>query len=136
MRRKWKRRPAREAGTARSVSRYSRVDSTTVARAGARDKALPDFAAVNAAALACLPALVMGWLPGGRREGREWVALNPLRADRHTGSFKVNLETGRWADFALSDAKGSDPISLAAYLAGLSQVEAARNLAEMLRVET
>ena len=134
MRRKWKRRPAWGAGTARSVSRYSRVDSTTVARAGARDKALPDFAAVNAAALACLPALVMGWLPGGRREGREWVALNRLRADRHTGSFKVNLETGRWADFALSDARGGDPISLAAYLFDLSQVEAARKLAEMLRV--
>ncbi len=76
----------------------------------------------------------MGWLPGGRREGREWVALNRLRADRHTGSFKVNLETGRWADFALSDARGGDPISLAAYLFDLSQVEAARKLAEMLRV--
>ena len=39
-------------------------------------------------------------------------------------------------DFALSDARGGDPISLAAYLAGLSQTEAARNLAEMLRVES
>ena len=37
-------------------------------------------------------------------------------------------------DFALSDARGGDPISLAAYLAGLSQTEASRNLAEMLRV--
>ena len=117
-------------------SRTRREDAAKITRAGACSKAGPDFAAVNAAALACLPALCVRWLSDGRREGREWVALNPLRADRHAGSFKVNLETGRWADFALSDAKGSDPISLAAYLAGLSQVEAARNLAEMLRVET
>ena len=34
----------------------------------------------------------------------------------------------------LSDARGGDPISLAAYLASLSQTEASRNLAEMLRV--
>ena len=46
------------------------------------------------------------------------------------------METGRWADFALPDARGRDPISLAAYLFDLSQVEAARNLAQMLGVES
>jgi hypothetical protein len=45
----------------------------------------------------------------------------------------VNLVTGRWADFAV-DARGGDPISLAAYLWGLSQSEAARRLALMLGV--
>ena len=134
MHRKWKRRPARGTGTARSVSRYSRVDSTTVDRAGARSKAGPDFAAVNTAALACLPALCARWLPDGFRRGNEWIAKNPRREDRRPGSFSINLTTGRWADFALPDAKGGDPISLTAYLAGLSQAEAARNLAEMLRV--
>ena len=134
MRRKWKRRPARGAGTARSVSRYSRVDSTTVARTGVRGKAGPDFAAVNTAALACLPALCARWLPDGFRRGNEWIAKNPMRADQRPGSFSINLVTGRWADFALSDARGGDPISLAAYLASLSQAEATRNLAEMLRV--
>ena len=94
----------------------------------------PDFAAVNAAALACLPALCARWLPYGFRRGNEWIAKNPRREDRRPGSFSINLTTGRWADFALSDARGGDPISLAAYLAGLSQAEAARNLAEMLRV--
>ena len=54
MRRKWKRRPARGAGAARSVSRYPRVDPTTVARAGAYSSASLDFAAVKATALACL----------------------------------------------------------------------------------
>ena len=63
--------------------------------------------------------------------GSEYVALNPTRADRRPGSFKVNIRTGRWADFSTGD-KGGDPISLAAYLAGTGQAEAARNLAEML----
>ena len=54
MRRKWKRRPARGAGTARNVSRYSRVDTATVVSAGAYSSASLDFAAVKATALACL----------------------------------------------------------------------------------
>ena len=46
-------------------------------------------------------------------EGHEYVARNPTRADRRPGSFKINLRTGRWADFATGD-KGGDPVSLAA----------------------
>ena len=91
-----------------------------------------DFKAINAAALFHLPALCARWLPDGRREGREWSARNPRRADRRPGSFKVNLNTGRWADFALPDARGGDPVSLAAYLSGRSYSEAARALADML----
>lgn len=89
-----------------------------------------DFAAVNRAALGRLPEILARWLPGGRIEGREYVARNPRRGDRRLGSFKVNLSTGRWADFATGD-KGGDPVSLAAYLAGCSQIEAARQLAIM-----
>ena len=91
-----------------------------------------DFEAINAAALLHLPSLCARWLPDGRREGREWSTRNPRRADRRPGSFKVNLVTGKWADFALADARGGDPVSLAAYLSGLSQSEAARALAAML----
>ena len=90
-----------------------------------------NFSEINAAALPALPTLCARWMPGGKRIGREYVTLNPTRADRRPGSFKVNLYTGRWADFATGD-KGGDPISLAAYLAGCSQVEAARRLAAML----
>lgn len=93
-----------------------------------------DFDAVRAAALSALPALCQRWLPDGRREGREWVAKNPRRADRSAGSFRVNLTTGRWADFATGD-KGGDPIGLAAFLAGIDRVAAARSLAEMLAVK-
>jgi hypothetical protein len=79
-----------------------------------------------------LPELLDRWLPGGRRKGREYVALNPRRPDTHLGSF--NLRTGRWADFATGD-RGGDPISLAAYLSNLEQCEAAEKLAGMLGVE-
>ena len=90
-----------------------------------------DFGTINAAALSNLPALLGRWLPDGRENGREYEARNPRRMDRHPGSFRVNLRTGRWADFA-TDKRGGDPVSLAAFLFGLSQAEAARRLAVML----
>jgi hypothetical protein len=94
-----------------------------------------DFATINRAALAELPALLSRWLPDGRREGREYVARNPTRTDRRPGSFRVNVATGRWADFATGD-KGGDVVSLAAYLAGIGQADAARRLANMLGLES
>jgi hypothetical protein len=68
-------------------------------------------------------------LPGGRVEGREYVALNPKRADSTLGSFKVSLTTGRWCDFATTEDRGGDLISLTAWVFGLSQSEAALRLA-------
>jgi hypothetical protein len=95
----------------------------------------PDFAAVNRAALAVLPTLLRRWLPDGRIERNEYVALNPRRSDRRFGSFSINVRTGCWADFAIDGARGGDPISLAAYLRGIGQVEAAVRLAAMLGIE-
>ena len=92
-----------------------------------------DFAAINAAALAALPALLARWLPDGKSVGREYVALNPRRDDRHLGSFRINVTNGKWADFATGD-RGGDVVSLVAYLSGSGQAEAARNLADMLGV--
>jgi len=91
----------------------------------------PDFEAISRTALAVLPALLGRWLPDGRFEGNEYTALNPRRADRRPGSFKVNIRTGKWADFAC-DVTGGDAVSLAAYLSGMSQSEAARRLQAML----
>lgn len=93
-----------------------------------------DFDRINRTALAQSDAVVRGLLPEGRREGHEWVARNPLRPDRRLGSFKVNLATGKWADFATGDA-GGDLVSLAAFVAGLPQREAAIRLAESLGME-
>lgn len=73
------------------------------------------FDRLNAALLPQLPALVKQWLPGGRPAGTEWTALNPRRDDRRPGSFRVNVLTGRWADFATGQ-RGGDPVSLYAYL--------------------
>ncbi len=92
-----------------------------------------DFDTINRAALAALPSLLLRWAPRGTMRGSEYIARNPTRADRRPGSFKVNTLTGRWADFATGDT-GGDVVSLAAYLAGTGQVEAARRLAEMLGV--
>ncbi len=92
-----------------------------------------DFPAINRAALGSLPALLRRWLPDGRLVGREYTARNPRRADRRLGSFKVNVNSGRWSDFATGD-KGGDVVSLAAYLSGSGQAEAARALADMLGV--
>jgi hypothetical protein len=93
-----------------------------------------DFAGINRAALSALPGLLARWLPGGRRHGREYITRNPTRSDRRAGSFAINVTTGRWADFATGD-RGGDVVSLAAYLFGLQQGEAARRLAEMLGVK-
>lgn len=59
---------------------------------------------------------VRDWLPDGRIKGREWVALNPTRHDANYGSFSVNLDNGKWADFRDDDAKGKDAVSLYYYL--------------------
>jgi hypothetical protein len=94
-----------------------------------------DFDRVSRAALVVLPTLLERWLPGGRTERAEFVAINPRRPDRHLGSFRINTRTGRWADFAIAGARGGDPVSLAAYLAGIGQLEAAQRLAAMLGIK-
>ena len=91
------------------------------------------FDRIASAACSSADAIVTRWLPNGRREGREWVARNPKRADSRPGSFKGNLNSGRWGDFATGD-KGGDLISLAAFLFDRKQDEAAKGVAEMLGV--
>ena len=94
-----------------------------------------DFAAVNRVALSSVRAVLARLLPGGRAVGDEYIVRNPRRDDKRPGSFSINLRSGKWADFATGD-KGGDPVSLVAYLADVSQGEAARLLAQMLGIET
>ena len=91
------------------------------------------FQRIADAARANCAAIITQWLPGGKRYGAEWCALNPRRTDCRIGSFRINLRTGAWADFAI-DERGGDLISLAAYLYGLNQAEAALKIAQMLGV--
>ncbi|MEQ8234286.1 MAG: DUF927 domain-containing protein [Gammaproteobacteria bacterium] len=94
-----------------------------------------DFGRIKEAALSEIHRLVAEWLPDGRREGNEWVARNPNRHDEGLGSFKVNTSTGVWADFATND-RGGDPISLLAYINNCSQLDAAKDLARQLGIDT
>lgn len=93
-----------------------------------------DFERVNAAALRNAEAVVRGFLPDGRREGHEWVARNPTRDDHRPGSFKINLVTGKGADFSSGDRFG-DLVGMVAYLQDLTQREAAIRLAAALGVD-
>lgn len=93
-----------------------------------------DFDAIAAAALGAAEAVLAHWLPDGKRHGTEWVARNPRRADERAGSFSINMHTGAWCDFATDD-RGGDLVALVAYLEGVTQTEAARRLAEFLRLD-
>lgn len=86
-----------------------------------------DFEAFNVELCANSLALLETWIPGGNVVNGEYEVLNPMRADNNLGSFKINLETGRWFDFATKD-KGGDLISLYAYLNKIKQFEAAKEL--------
>ena len=70
--------------------------------------------------------VIYQWLPDGKKKGKEWVATNPTRADKHPGSFLVNIYTGRWSDFATGD-KG-DLIELYCYLNKIEKGEAIKEL--------
>ena len=90
-----------------------------------------NFEQIKTAALANIDSILNEWAPGGKRQGREYVPLNPRRADHKPGSFSINLDAGAWADFA-ADAKGGDLISLVAYVDDVKQSEAAERLAAFL----
>lgn len=94
-----------------------------------------DFAEINRVALPALPAILRRILPDGKAIGGEYVAKNPTRADRRAGSFKINMHSGRWSDFATGDT-GGDVVSLVAYLENRSQGEAAELLAVMLGLKS
>jgi putative DNA primase/helicase len=70
-------------------------------------------------------------LPNGRKQGRQYVALNPTRVDRNLGSFRINIHTQQWADFATED-RGGDLISLWAYVRNINNVEAAKQLLKLM----
>lgn len=90
-----------------------------------------DFKRIADAALGRAHTLVPQWLPGGETAGAEYKCLNPTRSDHRKGSFSINLVTGIWFDFATGDG-GGDLISLYAYIHHLSQLDAAKAVAEQL----
>lgn len=79
---------------------------------------------------------VADWLglAGGKNQGREYLPLNPKRADTKPGSFTINRDSGAWMDGATGD-KGGDLVALCAYLHSIKQGEAAARLADFLGIE-
>jgi hypothetical protein len=89
------------------------------------------FAEINQDTFASIRVLLPRWLPDKAIQGRERVAQNPNCVDNQHGSFKININAGKWSDFATAD-RSRDVVSLAAYLGGLSHAQAPRQLAASL----
>ena len=64
--------------------------------------------------------------------GDEYDVLNPLRDDRTRGSFRINVTSGEWGDFA-TDLRGKSPISLyAQFFCDGNHPEAAKQIARQI----
>ncbi|AGW14997.1 DUF3987 domain-containing protein [Megalodesulfovibrio gigas] len=91
------------------------------------------IARVNTATLQNLLPLLENLFPAGKLQGQEYLvgdlAGNPGR------SLSINTASGVWKDFS-TDEGGRDPVSLYAAALRLKQGEAARRLAEVLRLDT
>ena len=93
-----------------------------------------DFDGLNEYALSNIDSVLSYYLPGGKKVGHEYEALNPVRDDKKPGSFSINTNTGVWADFArLPEVKGQDIISLVAYVKRYEhQGDAFKDLSDLL----
>lgn len=87
---------------------------------------LPQIAALLADRMDALIG-ELGLAGTGHLEKDEWVCLNPTRADRHTGSFRIRVrgpKRGSWREYA-GDVHG-DALELIAYVSGVGKAEAVR----------
>ncbi len=74
---------------------------------------------------------VLKYLLGeGKVVGKDYVALNPKRNDGKLGSFRIDIATGMFNDFATGD-KGWSIIDLAAFVWNCGIVEAANKLIQL-----
>jgi putative DNA primase/helicase len=89
-----------------------------------------DFQAIAELALQHFDTVVEDILGlNGEHRGREFVAVNPKRDDYELGSFSINVESGKYADFAIQEeCSGGDLISLASYIWDCRPIEAAKRL--------
>jgi predicted P-loop ATPase len=88
-----------------------------------------DFLGLNDALLRSAEIYLARWLPGGRKDGREWVCASLSGGEGR--SCSVNMVTGRWSDFATGDS-GGDLVSLFAAVEGISNGKAAVRLMDEL----
>lgn len=91
-----------------------------------------NFSALADALMSRAESLVADWLPGGVQRGHEYVC-GSLQGGKGS-SCSVNLNNGRWADFA-ADESGGDLVSLYAAMHGLDNGKAAVQLAREYGLE-
>ena len=91
-----------------------------------------DFERISGMTLPHLETLLPEMLPGGRLIGREYTCgdLSGGPGD----SLKVNIDNGKWADFA-DTVKGGDPVSLVSAVRSCGQGEAATWLETWLGID-
>lgn len=80
-----------------------------------------NFKALVSNLLGQADSLVPQWLPGGRMNGREYVCGSI--AGGPGDSFRVNMKSGKWAEFS-GTLKGGDLLSLYAAIHGINNGEA------------
>jgi len=80
---------------------------------------------VAARCLSRAESLLSEWFPNGKRVGREFE-IGDISGSAGR-SLRVNIDTGKWADFS-ADIKGGDLVSLYAAKNNISQVDAAKAL--------
>ena len=77
------------------------------------------------------PLAILKQLVGkGQIEGSDYVALNPRRNDSKLGSFRIDISTGRFHDFATGN-RGGSIIDLAAFAYNCNIVEATKHLQQL-----
>ena len=88
---------------------------------------MTDFEGLATHLLSRIRDIIPTLLPGGKIVGHEYecASINGGQGK----SFKININTGRWADFASTES-GGDIISLYAAVHGVKQSEAAEQLAK------
>ena len=86
-----------------------------------------DFKTLNESLKTYYPLIVSDLVPGGKKIGKEYTC-GSMRGGKGK-SFKFNLETGLWSDFATNDS-GIDIISLKAAVDNTTQFQAAVALQE------
>lgn len=72
-------------------------------------------------------------MASGKDQAREYLALNPKRADSKLGSLSTNRDTGAGSDFATGETWG-DLVAMAAWRFDCSQMAAAERLADFLGI--
>lgn len=85
-----------------------------------------DFKAIAEQLRPHINSIVFNLCPGGEIKGNEYVAAS-IHGGKGT-SFRINLTTGKWADFADANHRGHDIISYYAKCKNLNNGQAAKEL--------